>query len=230
MTRLEDIQHLIRQLLPAEREALASWILDFRHTGEHVAESAPVYGAELAPRLTAEEYLKLEEESLTRHEFVGGEMFAMSGVTAAAHNLIVGNVYRAFHSRLERGPCKTFFTEFKVRLRSDRDDIFYYPDVMIACGAIDLKTRYVTDPKVIVEVLSPSTEGTDRREKLLNYRRIPALEEYILIAQAEPEVTLHRRSDRWRPVILRNAGVAAELRSLELFVPLSEIYAGALRG
>ena len=230
MTNLRDIQNSIQQLSPIEREILAGWILDLRYTRDRVAESAPAYGLEPgSPSLTAEEYLKLEENAPIRHEFVGGEMFAMSGVSAA-HNLIVGNMVAAFRHHLQGGPCRTFFTEFKVRLRSDRDDIFYYPDVMIACGTIDLKTRYMSDPKVIVEVLSPSTEGIDRREKLLNYRRIPTLEEYILVAQAEPEVTFHRRSERWKPLVLSSAGAVAEVRSLELFIPLSEIYAGALPG
>ena len=225
---LKQFQQEIQQLTLAERETLARWILESRYASDHVAEPSRSYATEPdAPTLSAEEYLKLEAEALTRHEFIGGEMFAMSGVSVA-HNLIVGNLVSALRRHLQGGPCKTFFADFKVRLRADRDDIFYYPDVMVAFGAIDLKSHYATDPKVVVEVLSPSTEAIDRREKLINYRKIATLEEYALIAQKTSEVILHRRRDRWKPLILCDGAALAEFPSLALSLPVADIYAGVL--
>jgi len=89
-----------------------------------------------------------------------------------------------------------------VRLKIKMDEFFYYPDVVVACGSEGVENYFLRNPKVIAEVLSPSTEGTDRREKFMNYRRIPTLEEYILIAQDTPEVTIHRRSTEWKPTVL----------------------------
>ncbi len=224
----EQVQQAIQQLALAERETLAKWILESGYASDHVAEPARSCATEPdAPTLSAEEYLKLEAEALTRHEFIGGEMFAMSGVSVT-HNLIVGNLVSAFRRHLQDGPCKTLFADVKVRLRADRDDIFYYPDVMIACGAVDLKTHYVTDPKEVVEVLSPSTEAIDRREKLINYRKIATLEEYALIAQKTSEVILHRRRDRWKPLILSDGAAQAEFPTLALSLPVADVYAGVL--
>ena len=83
----------------------------------------------------------------------------MSGVSAS-HNLIMGNMYREFANHLRGGPCRTFISDFKVRLKSNLDEIFYYPDLMVACGRVGLETYYLRNPKVIVEILSPSTEGS----------------------------------------------------------------------
>ena len=81
---------------------------------------------------------------------------------------------------------------------------------------------------MIVEVLSPSTEGTDRREKFRHYRRVPTLEEYILIAQDTPEVTIHSRSTEWKPTVLTALEAVGEIQSIELSLPLAQVYEGAL--
>jgi Uma2 family endonuclease len=111
-------------------------------------------------------------------------------------------------------------------LTVERDEIFYYPDVTVACGPQDLERVFLTDPKLVVEVLSPSTERTDRREKALNYREIPTLEEYVLIAQHKPEVTLYRRSEEWRARVLTQPEALLELHSIAFTLPLGCIYDG----
>jgi Uma2 family endonuclease len=225
---VQEIKQAIDRLSPAERYDIEMWILGSRESGDQVAEPAPAYNTALeSRRLSVEEYLDFELGASTRHEYVAGEIFAMVGVSAA-HNLIVGNVYRAFANRLHGGPCRTFFSEFKVRLKINRDDIFYYPDVMVACGREGLEKYFLRNPKVIIEVLSPSTEGTDRREKLIHYRRIPTLEEYILIGQDTPEVTIHRRSTGWTPTVLTALEAVAEIQSIELSLPLAQVYEGVL--
>jgi Uma2 family endonuclease len=100
---------------------------------------------------------------------------------------------------------------------------------MIACGpftaeALDLP--YLTEPCVIVEVFSPVTEDIDRREKLMNYRRIASVEEYVLIAQRSLEVIVFRRSDNWNPTVLTSPDDVVASRSVELSMSLEEIYEG----
>jgi Uma2 family endonuclease len=225
---IQDIQQAIDRLSPAERHSIAMWILESRGPGDHVAEPALAYNTPPEIRLlSVEDYLEFEMNATTRHEYVAGEIFAMSGVSAA-HNLIVGNVYSAFRNHLHGGPCRTFFTEFKVRLKIKMDEFFYYPDVMVACDREKVETYFLRNPKVIVEVLSPSTEGTDRREKFINYRRIPTLEEYILIAQDAAEVTIHRRSAEWKPTVLTALSAVGEIESIGLSLPLARVYDGAL--
>jgi Uma2 family endonuclease len=157
---------------------------------------------------------------------VAGEIFAMSG-GSRKHALIAGNVFAAFHAHLRGSPCSSFINDFKLHLDVNESKFFYYPDVMVACGP-QADDRFCTNPRLIVEVLSPSTEHTDRREKASNYRQIPALEEYVLVAQRMAEVTIYRRSEHWSPLILSSLGETAEFRSIELSLPLGQIYEGAL--
>jgi Uma2 family endonuclease len=211
-----------------ERYKLALWTLESAGSGGRIAEPASAYNMlPEIPLLSVEEYLDLEINATERHEYVAGEIFAMCGVSTA-HNLIALNVYSAFRNHLHGGPCKAFVSDVKVRLKIRMDEFFYYPDVMVACGNEGLEKYFLRDPKVIVEVLSPSTEGTDRREKFINYRRIPTLEEYILIAQDTPEVTIHRRSTEWTPTVLTALEAVAEIQSIELSLPLTRVYDGAL--
>jgi Uma2 family endonuclease len=116
-----------------------------------------------------------------------------------------------------------------VRLKVNQDDVFYVPDVMVACGPFTedvLNAKWLTEPCVVVEVLSPSTESIDRREKALNYRHIPSLEEYILIAQRTMEVTVFSRSDNWRPLVLTAPEHVFESRAVEVNIALANIYEG----
>jgi Uma2 family endonuclease len=115
-----------------------------------------------------------------------------------------------------------------LRLTVNADDIFYYPDVMVVCGQNDLQVRYLSEPRLVIEVLSPSTERIDRREKAYHYREAPSVEEYVLIAQHAPHVTICRRSEAWEIQILTSPQEAAEFRSVELSLPLERIYEGVL--
>lgn len=176
-------------------------------------------------RLSIEDYLKLETDGRLRHEYVAGETFAMTGASLE-HNLIAGNIFRLLSNHLHGGPCRTFMSDFKVRLKNNMDDIFYYPDVMVACGNEGIEKYYLRNPKLVVEVLSPATEAVDRREKLIHYRRVASLEEYVLVAQHEPEVTIHRRSDEWEPTVITSLESPAQLRSVGMSVTLREFYQG----
>jgi Uma2 family endonuclease len=176
--------------------------------------------------LSVEDYLKLETEAQVRHEYIGGRVYAMAGASVR-HNTIAMNLGNALFNHLRGGPCKVHISDVKLRLEVNREDIFYYPDLMVACLREGVEEYYLRYPKVIVEVLSPSTETIDRREKLLNYRLIPTLAEYVLVAQATREITMHRRDEQWRPVVLTADDARIEFPSLEFSLLLAQIYEGA---
>lgn len=228
MNTIEEIREAIRQLSSGGREILGDWLRDFLVEEDGcVAEPAAAYGARIKRDLMSiDEYLTFEEGTPIRHEYVAGEIFAMSG-GSLEHELIAGNVFAAFHAHLRGGPCKSFIGNFKLHLEVNESHFFYYPDVMVACGP-NADIRFCTNPRLVVEVISPSTERTDRREKASNFRQTPALEEYVLIAQRTAEVTIYRRSEHWAPLMLRSLEETAEFRSIELSLPLGQIYEGAL--
>jgi Uma2 family endonuclease len=227
MDTLNEIRHAIERLSSEEIRNLEVWIREIANAAQGVSEPLSAYAATQSRCLSVEEYLKLEKMSTTRHEYIGGELFAMTGATKR-HNVISLNVASALLGHLRGGPCRTYVEDVKVRLTVKGEEIFYYPDVSVACGPQDLEKVFLTDPRLVVEVLSPSTERTDRREKALNYREIPTLEDYVLIAQDQLEVTLHRRSEEWRAHVVTRLDAAVELRSIAFTLPLDRVYEGAL--
>lgn len=142
--------------------------------------------------LTENEYLALEHVSAVKHEFVDGEVYAMTG-TSRRHNVIAGNIYRGLRGRSRPGECRTYMSDIKVRV--PRGQRYYYPDVVVTCDPLDADERTVHAPCVIVEVTSPSTETTDRREKAPEYRSIPSLRAYLIVDQEHRHVTRHWRDD-----------------------------------
>ena len=175
--------------------------------------------------VTVEDYLSGELRSETRHEYMGGSVYAMAGA-GEEHNAVAGNLFATLHAHLRGKPCRVFFVDMKVRLLITRTDIFYYPDLMVACDPRDTDRYFKRYPKVLIEVLSPDTERTDRREKFLSYTGIETLEEYVLVAQDRLEVTVFRRNRQWQPEIFRRPEEALELASLGFAVQLDVIYEG----
>lgn len=131
--------------------------------------------------LTVEEYLALEESAPVKHEYVAGTIHAMVGTTKR-HNQIAGNIFAHLWNRTRSGPCRVYASDVKVRV----EDVFYYPDVMVACDPADDDPLVEHNPCLIVEVTPPSTESTDRREKMFNYREIPSLKAYLIVDQNRP--------------------------------------------
>jgi Uma2 family endonuclease len=115
------------------------------------------------------DYLAFEESSAVRHEFVAGEIHAMGGASRA-HNRLSLNLATAFQAKLRGGPCEVFMNDFKVRLEVAREEFFYYPDVVVSCHPRDIEKYFLRSPTLVVEVLSPSTETIDRREKPITGR------------------------------------------------------------
>lgn len=174
--------------------------------------------------LAVADYLAGEESAELRHEYLAGTVYAMSGASVR-HNAICLNLAAALHRHLAGGPCRVTINDVKVRIKILNDDYFYYPDVMVACRPEDNASHYREQPCVLVEVMSETTERTDRREKLLAYREIPALEAYVLIAQENATVLIYRRAAGWLPEQLDGDGVL-RLPSLDFSLPVSALYEG----
>jgi Uma2 family endonuclease len=175
--------------------------------------------------LTIEEYLKTEEASQIRHEYLGGQIFAMSGASAE-HNLIAGNIYTSLRSHLRGSSCRSFMSDMKVKLKTQNADIFYYPDIIVTCDPQDNERYFKTRPCLIIEVLSPSTEAIDRREKLLNYQTLESLQEYVLVFQDEIKVEIYRKDSQgsWSVQTLNNNDDEVCLESVNLTLTMAEIY------
>lgn len=180
------------------------------------------------PFIAAEDYLHGEQQGEIRHEYVAGLVFAMAGA-GERHNRIAGNFF--FHLRsVTRGkPCGVFISDMKVRV--EQREAYYYPDVLLTCDPRDGESLYKTHPCLIVEVLSPATETTDRREKLAAYRTLPALRYYLLAEQEQRRVEVFRRGEdgEWRQEILSEEGkIEIECGALRATLTLEDIYEDVL--
>lgn len=173
--------------------------------------------------LTVDEYLKLEESATVRHEYVGGEIFAMVGATKR-HNRIIGNIYSRLWGAARGGDCRVYSESVKLRVA---DDVIYYPDLMVACGPEGDDPLVEDDPCLVVEVASPSSETTDRREKLAAYKRMPSLGAYLIVAQDRRWVESHFRDEDgvWRRGDLVDDGHLA-IPCPESELSVAQIYEG----
>lgn len=148
--------------------------------------SAP---AKAQPSMSVAEYLAFEAQSPTKHEYAAGQVFAMAGASAR-HNRIALNIGARLHQATRSGPCEAFIADMRLRI----DQVIYYPDLMVCCDSDDRDPYLKTQPCLVVEVLSDSTERIDRGEKLYNYQRILRLEGYLLVSQDQLRVDLYRRA------------------------------------
>jgi Uma2 family endonuclease len=171
--------------------------------------------------LTLAEYLAWEETTSTKHEFVAGEVYAMTGVTVR-HNVITLNLVRHLHGPARARQCSVLATDVKLRA----DDRIYYPDLMVVCGKAADVELIVNAPSLVAEVTSPSTRSIDRREKLDAYLKIPALRQYLVVDQRRKHVLSYRRADdgsEW----LRDefeGDVAVPVPTLDTRVTMTELY------
>ena len=170
------------------------------------------------------DYLKVEDASPTRHEYVGGRMHAREDSTQC-HNRIALNVVRVLEDRFEGTPCQVFANDVKLHVQAA--DSVYYPDVLVYCGSsIAGGDKLVQDALMVVEVASESTAGIDRREKLVAYQRLPGLRAYWIVSQTERQVEVHERdaTGAWtaRGFTANDALPVVDSESL----PLERLYAG----
>jgi len=172
-----------------------------------------------------QDYLDWEEKQAERHEFLAGEVFAMTGARAT-HNLVSGNIYMALRQALRGTPCRVHIEGMKVHVRAA--DAVLYPDVLVTCDPVDRGPEAElakTAPKLVVEVLSESTAAYDRGRKFELYQQLPSLQEYLLVEPERRHVDLFRKGSDglW---VLHPAGPEGEvtLASVALTLPLDQIY------
>ena len=174
--------------------------------------------------ISVDKYFNLEQEAEIRHEYVAGQIYAMAGASEA-HNLIVGNIFALLRPHLRGSSCRSFFSDMKVKVKTEQADIFYYPDLLVTCDPSDNKTYFKTNPSLIVEVLFNSTKTTDRREKRINYQSLNSLQEYVLVSQDDMKVEVYRRDkdNNWTvETLAKNNSLV--LNSVGLTLTMADIY------
>ena len=181
-------------------------------------------------RHTVEEYLRLENRAAEKHEFRDGEILMMAGGTPR-HSLIIANVIGEARNALKGKPGRVYDSNLRVRV--PRSALYTYPDASIVCGApqfdsMDTNQTTITNPRVLIEVVSPATEGYDRGEKFDGYRMLESLEEFILISQTQPSVQsfLRQPDGTWSFAWFSGLEAVAKIRCVGIDLPLSEVYAG----
>ena len=167
------------------------------------------------------EYLAGERESEVRHEYVAGEVYAMAGASDR-HNRIALNIASRLNEHVADGPCEVFMSDMKIKVAPE---VFYYPDVVVTCDAAGGDAYFRTEPRVIIEVISPSAERIDRHEKMTAYKNVPSLEEYVLVSQEELRVEVYRRLEaEWEVRTFTEAEEQLRFASVELSLSVGEIY------
>lgn len=177
------------------------------------------------PRFTPEEYFAWEEQQLERHEYIDGEVYAMTGGTIN-HSDIAGNFLSLLKTHLRGSGCKTLNSDARINIFDSTD--YVYPDVSVTCDNRDKSTtQYITYPCLIVEVLSPTTEAYDRGDKFEMYARNPELQEYVLVNASKIAIDLYRKSDRGEWVITNYRSLSTiELQSVNLTFAIETVYDG----
>lgn len=179
----------------------------------------------IKPRFAAEDYLAWEATQQERHEYVDGEVFAMSGASDT-YVTINGNLLVMLKTHLRGGPCRVLQTDMKLRVEAD--NAFYYPDLLVTCderdrgAAAELAKAH---PLLLLEVLSPSTSGYDHGVKFASYRKLPSLREYVLIDGERRLIEVFRKDGSGHWVLYPFAdNDEVEFASVSLRIPISAIY------
>lgn len=178
-------------------------------------------------RLTPEEYLRIERAAEWKSEYIDGEMFAMAGASYR-HTIITANLAGELRDQLRNGPCTVSSSD--LRVATDRRRHYTYPDVVVVCEPpqfVDSERDTVTNPTLIAEVLSDSTEKYDRGGKFERYRAVPALSEYLLVAQDRVHVELFSRQTdgSWSLREWNNPEAEIDMESIHCRLKVAEVYA-----
>lgn len=172
------------------------------------------------------EYVALESSSETKHEYLAGQIYAMAGGTAE-HAALAAAVNGLLFAQLVGGKCRAYSSDVRIRTASD---LTTYPDLAVVCGGVEhdeTELQAVTNPALLVEVLSPSTERYDRGAKFEHYKSIRALQQYVLVSHRERAIQVWTRSgEGWTSIISRD-GDAADLASIGAKLDVSEVYTAA---
>lgn len=175
-------------------------------------------------RMTVEEYLALDRASEdVRYEYIDGIVTMLAG-GSVNHSGICANIIGELIIALRGKPCRVFTSDLKVSVSASR---YVYPDVSVSCDQRDLQEKgdILYSPSVVIEVLSPSTESRDRREKFTYYRGCPSIQEYVLVSTGEQAVDVYRRaSEELWTIHLFGPSDVVELKSISVTVPIAAFY------
>ena len=176
----------------------------------------------MSSRLNEQDYLQGELASELRHEYVDGEVYAMAGA-GEAHNLIALNIASKLRNFVRGGPCRVFISDMKLHVQTWK--AYYYPDILVTCEPTDSQSHFKERPSLVVEVLSPGTESTDRREKMLAYRTLSSLKEYVLVATDKRQIEIYRRDEQgeWQLAVI-SPNEPMTLESIGASLSLDEVY------
>jgi Uma2 family endonuclease len=174
------------------------------------------------------EYLAFEASSNVKHEYLEGQIYAMAGGTPD-HAALAAAVIGLLFPQLRGGTCRALDSDLRVRVRAT--GLATYPDVTVVCGPRELDPddpHAVTNPTLIVEVSSPSTEEYDRSDKFEHYKQLPSLKQYVIVSHREHNVTVWSRNtgETWTSAIAQD-GRSAELSSVSANIDVRELYASA---
>lgn len=177
--------------------------------------------------MTLAEFLVWEELQPDRYEFLRGEVFAMVGGTAR-HNRVILNLASRIADHLDGSPCQVFAEGMKVQA----EERILYPDVLVACGKAEAgDEKIITDPKLVIEVLSPSTCGYDKRDKFALYRTLSSLREYALIDPATRQIEVFTKAGAGSWLFTdQTDGKVLKLESIDLELPLVLVFKGVEAG
>lgn len=185
--------------------------------------------AEYQPkRFSIGEYLALECQSDTKHEYYQGEVFAMSGASTR-HNILFSNLFIEIGIHLRGKKCRPYGSDMRIHI--PENTLFTYPDISIFCGELKISEHNedsVIGPTVLVEILSPSTKNYDRGEKFKLYRDIPSLREYILVDTESVRIEIFRMnaSRHWELEEYKSLSEILFIHAIDFSISLSDIYAG----
>jgi Uma2 family endonuclease len=177
------------------------------------------------------EYAAAERASAQRHEYLAGQVYAMAGGTPE-HGALAAAIMGELRAALAGKPCRVYSSDVRVSIRETR--LVTYPDASVVCGQLETDPEdpdAIVNPRLLVEVLSDSTEAYDRGAKAAHYRRIPSLEEYVLLSQDEPRIEVYRRvaPRRWELVEARPPERIA-LASLGIELDVAAVFGNPLAG
>ena len=176
--------------------------------------------------ISVADYLEGEKLAEVRHEYLNGIVVAMAGASRR-HNTIALNIASALHGHLAGKPCRPFMGDLKVGIARRSQTLFYYPDIVVECATTSPSDDYITtEPKVIFEILSPSTERIDRREKFWAYMELESFEDYVLVDQQQAHIEIFRRTNDWLPEIITETDASLHLSSIDFTMSIAEVYAG----
>ena len=173
------------------------------------------------PRMSAAEYLQMERQATCRHEFFNGIVYAIAGASKR-HDSIAGDVFGYLLGKVAP-PCQVFSSDVKVRIRAMNDECHYYPDTSVTCSDLDNDAYDVTQPSLIIEVLSRTTEDADRGYKFDHYRLLSSLQEYVLVHQERACAEVYRRRADWEKEI-HVADDEITFVSVGVTMPVAQLY------